>query len=173
MQCRRHFLLKESILFSCGTGKWLVLISCVSRPYSQIGGWYILCNFCSFFCAMQLHYYYINNNNINYILYYWMNKSLISTIYVRLYVRFTMALCFKNYSHAKFTYLLLWLKMAKYFLEYMTLEMVSEGEKMQRDSGKIWNWLSTDASTTNKKQQQWIDNPSLKKNNPILPTPSF
>ena len=31
-----------------------------------------------------------------------MNKSLISTIYVRLYVRFTMALFFKNYSHAKF-----------------------------------------------------------------------
>ena len=66
-----------------------------------------------------------------------MNKSLISTIYVRLYVRFTMALFFKNYSHAKFTYLLLRLKIAKYFLEYTTLEMVSEGEKMQRDSGKI------------------------------------
>lgn len=48
-----------------------------------------------------------------------------------------MASFFKNYSHAKFTYLLLRLKMAKYFLEYTTLEMVSEGEKMQRDSGKI------------------------------------
>ena len=61
--------------------------------------------------------------------------------------------------------------MAKYFLEYMTLEMVSEGEKMQRDSGKIWNWLSTDASTTNKKQQQWIDNPSLKKKQPYFTNP--
>lgn len=40
-----------------------------------------------------------------------------------------MASFFKNYSHAEFTYLLLRLKMAKYFLEYTTLEMVSEGEK--------------------------------------------
>ena len=93
-----------------------------------------------------------------------------------LYVRFTMALFFKNYSHAKLKYLLLRFKMAKYFLEYMTLEMVSEGEKMLRRSGKILNWLFIDASTTNKKEQQWSDNPSLfkkKNNNPILPTPSF